>query len=320
MVIELDPRVYSMQRLERLKIIVLVPDADSRSTLRDALAAIVFRGDVRTVRRFEDAQALLEEPEPFDVIFFASAFGSEDLKRFISQVASSPRSSNAALVLAVDRHTSNKLESVVQTYLGGVDGFISEPYTSEQLQELLLKILDPARERVIQTKTRVYKSVDLLARQAVSLIDDMWRFRLEGGKGGGASFGELKRVSGSLKDLADKYPQEYLESLAQVFESAEPPDPEYFKRKGSTHAKKAEHPGRIVRSLMDQRGLSRERLLASVRISPEEFDALLSGSLGLNDALAREIARVLGKTAREWMAMQRAYDLSNPRPKEEVSS
>ncbi len=302
-----------MLRLDRLRIMVLVPDADSRSTLRDALAAVVFKGDVHTLRRFEDARALLNGEEAFDVIFFASSFGIDEVKLFIREVASLPKAPDTAMVLTVDRHTSNKLESVVSSYLDGVDGFISEPYTSEQLQDLLMKILDPARERAIQTATRVIKSVNLLATQAVTLVDEMWRFRMDGGKGSGSALGEMKRISPSLQELQSKHPVEFLTGLSDVFEAVEPPSTESLSTKSKVRTKKAEHPGKFVQTLMEQRGLTRERLLASVRISPEEFDAVLSCQMGLNDAVAREFARVLGKTAREWMSMQRAFDLANPK-------
>jgi plasmid maintenance system antidote protein VapI len=202
---------------------------------------------------------------------------------------------------------------VVSTYLSGVDGFISEPYTSEQLQELVQKVLDPARERVVHSAVRAVKSVTLLAREAVGHIDKMWMFRLEGGKGSGSALGELKRIEPSLRQLQEKHADAFEVGMCSVFEAVLPPDPSLLKSKSSSRAKRAQHPGQIIRSLMEQRGLTNERLLSLVRISPEEFEQILSGDLVINDVIARELSRALGKTAREWIALQRAFDVTKPK-------
>ena len=81
-------------------------------------------------------------------------------------------------------------------------------------------------------------------------------------------------------------------------------------------AKEAAHPGVELQRIMTERSLTAERLLTKMNLSAADFDLLLKQQLSVNESIARELARALGKTSKHWLELQNAYDLYEKQKKE----
>jgi plasmid maintenance system antidote protein VapI len=300
--------------LERLKVLILIPDSECRVRLREALNSIIFKSEIRAVRTIPEAASALLNDSKIPILFLASSIGREAVQRLVAEVSSSGKEITTAMLVTVDRHTSSKLASVVQLYMQGVDGFISEPYSPDQLRTLLETVMDPSREKVMEGATRAYKSTTLLLGDAVRHIDDLWKAKAKGQRDVGSAPRELRALSAQLSEIHGKHPDPFASALCAVFEAVPAPrgDAALVKRKVANE--EAPHPGAVVSALMHERGLTRERILAIVRIEPPEFDELVAQKRPITEVAAREISRALGKTSREWMALQRRYDAQHPAP------
>jgi plasmid maintenance system antidote protein VapI/DNA-binding NarL/FixJ family response regulator len=294
--------------LERLSILTLIPDADCRVRLREVLNSIIFKSEIRAVRTIPEAAAALQSDPSISLLFIASSVGGDAVRKLVEEVSGSGKELSTAILVTVDRHTSSKLAAVVQLYMQGVDGFISEPYSSDQLRSLIETVLDPAREKVMQGATRAYKSSTLLLGDAVRHLDDLWRAKAMERKDVGAAPRELRAIAGQLAEIHKKFPDQYASALCAVFEAVPAPRGEAALLKKKNFSDVAPHPGAVVSALMHERGLTREKILGIIRIDPTEFDELVTQKRAFTEVAAREISRALGKTAREWLALQKRYD------------
>jgi len=298
--------------LERLKILTYIPDADCRVRLREALTSIVFKAEIRAVRSLAEAAATLKGEPEIPLLFIASSVGRDAVKKFIEEIAGGDKELSIALIVTVDRHTASKLTAVVQLFMQGVDGFISEPYSPDQLKTLMETVMDPNRVKAVQAASRAVKAVKFLVGDAIRHLDDRWRDAVKGQREGGVAFRELRRLSGELEALHKNHPEEFVSALCTAFEAVPAPQGGAAQLKKKSAKDETPHPGALVSALMHERGLTRERILGIIRMDPAEFDLLVAQKRSIDEMCAREISRALGKTSREWVALQKRYDAANP--------
>jgi len=70
------------------------------------------------------------------------------------------------------------------------------------------------------------------------------------------------------------------------------------------------HPGEfITETYLTPLGLTGRALAARLAVSPSTLARVLNGSSRVTPEMALRLARVLGRSAESWLAMQDAYDL-----------
>jgi addiction module HigA family antidote len=127
-------------------------------------------------------------------------------------------------------------------------------------------------------------------------------------KEGGYALKDLKGIKPTLEKLFAENSDEYASAMIDVFEAVSAPKFPPGVAKKKKVVKEIKHPGVMVQEIMKARNLTAEKLLSIIRISPEDFDRITACQMSIDDAMARELARTLGKTAREWVSMQKKYD------------
>jgi plasmid maintenance system antidote protein VapI len=298
--------------LDKLKVLIMNPDANSRRRIRESVVAVAYKAEVRQARTIQETVEVLNLAEKTDILFVSDAIGAEQIRSLLNTLKEQGRLGKQKIIVTVDGAGSGMGSFVVELYLSGVDGFIAEPYSADEVMKLLEMVRDPSRALTADNPSiRVRRAAELLGSESMQPLDQLAEAAFAGTSDKGTAHRELKRIQQSLQQLFDQAPSVLADTLATVFENATTPYAT-SRRVVQRAATRVQHPGEIVDELMKLRGLTRERILASVRMLPEQFDQLLALQLPVNDMMARELARVLGKTSKEWVALQRRFDAANP--------
>ena len=70
------------------------------------------------------------------------------------------------------------------------------------------------------------------------------------------------------------------------------------------------HPGEFITEVyLDPNHISGRELAHSLGVSPSTLNRVLNGTSGVSPAMALRLAKVLGRSAESWLAMQTNYDL-----------
>jgi antitoxin HigA-1 len=70
------------------------------------------------------------------------------------------------------------------------------------------------------------------------------------------------------------------------------------------------HPGRILKRELAARSLSANRLALSLRLPSGRITDILNGKRGISPDTALRLARFFGNSARFWLNLQMAFELS----------
>lgn len=70
------------------------------------------------------------------------------------------------------------------------------------------------------------------------------------------------------------------------------------------------HPGRVLKRELEARALSANQLALALRLPSGGITDILNGKRGISADTALRLARFFGNTARFWLNLQTAYELS----------
>ncbi len=74
-------------------------------------------------------------------------------------------------------------------------------------------------------------------------------------------------------------------------------------------SRRVQHPGKILRDRMEERGISLNRLSRDARIPISGVSLLANGKRAITAETALRLAQFFGTSAELWMKLQSAYDL-----------
>lgn len=295
--------------LENLSFLIASPDLESRTKLREVLRAFLYKGTLLQERSLHGLAARfksIKKEESLAALFIASSFGRAAITGLLQEAKSSGAKLPPVVIFINDQQLEDSTE-VASLYLEGIDGFIREPYSSDELLALVRTLTDQS-ERAVSSEAKVKRAAEFLLYDAMGHVDELARQQMLGQEPGGYPLKSLRSVSNALKKLSEKSLPLYFDLLATVCQRAKPASEADLMRKTKRVQKKVSHPGSVIKEMMRARGLSRDRLLASLRVEPTEFDALINEQRGIDQVFAKELARTLGMTSVEWIRIQREYD------------
>ncbi len=73
------------------------------------------------------------------------------------------------------------------------------------------------------------------------------------------------------------------------------------------------HPGRLIKSDIDELGLSIVEAAKGLGISRQQLHSVIAGRAGVTPEMAIRLEKALGSTADTWLRMQMNYDLAQIR-------
>jgi antitoxin HigA-1 len=79
--------------------------------------------------------------------------------------------------------------------------------------------------------------------------------------------------------------------------------------------KNPSHPGSLIKSDLDELGLSVIAAAKALGISRQQLHSVIAGRAGVTPEMAVRLEKALGSTADTWLRMQMNYDLAQIRAK-----
>jgi antitoxin HigA-1 len=79
--------------------------------------------------------------------------------------------------------------------------------------------------------------------------------------------------------------------------------------------KNPSHPGSLIKSDLDELGLSVVEVAKALGISRQQLHSVIAGRAGVTPEMAVRLEKALGSTADTWLRMQMNYDLAQIRAK-----
>ena len=283
------------------RVLLAEPDTARRVRLREAL---------RNVRKIDttDARTVLEidrelEERQFDLIAVSSGFDLEAIKRLLRNLANGPRSRLTPVVLAL-RAEERAAPFVAEMYAKGIVGFICEPYSVEMLTDIM-SLAAEAKDNPIDDKAKDKLASQFLLGDALKQFEKIVQMRADGQTSAGYVGRTFRDNMSAFHDtVATLSKDELADMLLEEFSKAKPKPVEGSVVKKKKKLSPAVHPGEELRDLMKTRGISKEQFLANAKISPPEFDEILACTRALTKESAAEVARVIGRSADYWLALQ----------------
>ena len=296
--------------LENLSVILVIPDLPSKTKLREVLRAILYKGEVQYERSIKDLEKKLGEAatEKLDIAFISGKYPPAEITAFLKNVKQVSLKPAPAIIVALPSSSAQSSGMIASWYLEGVAGFISEPYTAQDLAELLVKILEQrSKNAPIEDSVKSRKASSFLLTDAMNLVDEVARLSAEG-KEGGYALRDLKNLSKNFAEHYAQDPKGFEDAIVATFQKATPPAWAKGVARKKVKSKSAKHPGVLIWEMMSQRGLTEDRLVELLRIDAATVTALTRGQIAVDDNIAQSLSRIFGMSPREWLRMQADFD------------
>ncbi len=294
--------------LESFRSLILDEDSDSRGKFREVLQSIVVKGNAVLARNVRDACTRIDAGERLDAIFISSRLGKDKINEFLEKIRTNSKLEKTLRILNL-KGTHQDSAFVAKTFMGGIDGFICEPYSADGLLSLIRELKE-SKSKVLDHSKRRNVGITFLVDDAIKQVDSMAvSMGRDPEKGGaGAGIRELKRISAELQTIAASSKEDLENILIEKFTAVE-----VARRAPKIATGKAKHgavvvPGQALSQIISQRGVSTEKIRELLHLSEVEFERLLAGTYAIDHALAEKISHTLGNTVEHWLGIQKRYD------------
>lgn len=287
------------------RILLVEPIMDKKVMLMELLKAVIFKCKIEHVKTMRQAGQKLTAGIEYEYAFFPSTTTRDEFLQLLNEVKVGSKTSPPSFVVNL-RAGNVDTAYVADMYTAGVHGFIREPYSSDELKALM-EAARNNQDKVESAETKGIKAGAFLVTRAVEALDQVALRKNMGHVGGGKDIVDLREVCESLKELYKISPEEIAEQIFKQFSEAKPL-PQNLKRKQKQTKPRIKHPGEEIKELMVIRSLSLDKILSIVKISKSDFEAILNKQKSVDEAIARELARALGKTSNHWVRAQKDYD------------
>ncbi len=296
-----------LNTLQKHNSLIVDAQLNSRTRLREVVKSVFHQGEVRYARNASEALQNLSKGPSFQSIYVSSRIPMEQILRMVEALKHSQSKKALLVVTLMPEHQDGPLISSL--LVAGASGFICEPFSSEQLTTLISTAKKVA-EAETSSDGRETTGAELMIIEAMHQLDRFVELRAEGNKGGGHAYKILKTLMAQLRGFAEAKPDIFQKLVVRTFEKAT------TKKKMATGIVKTEsaapHPGIAIQAHIADRKLEIDKILPMLKIEAAEFQKILDGHAPLTEGIARNLGRVLGKTAQFWMGLQARYDRSRP--------
>ena len=163
----------AFKALDHLTALTLVPDRWSRALLRETFTTVAYKGELIGAHTAANALSLLQCNPRIEIVFIEFSLGQEAVNQFIADLNAQGMGQKFGLVTTVGKSGPQLTSRLIDMYLKGIDGFIVEPYSSDDLRCLLLRVIERVRTTRLEMHTRAIKAIDLLVQEATNCLDQV---------------------------------------------------------------------------------------------------------------------------------------------------
>lgn len=240
--------------MNKLNVLAIEPESDARSRVNYALTDAGTFGTVEMSASLKDSSTKIALGAAYDVVFVSQRLKDREVMSFVRKCKDTRAGRDATYIMILSSN-ENSEASIRLKHALGLDAFLLEPYSAEQLEE----VVDFSFE--IRTDRE-----DLRNRTAISLslIDIMEQLNLVAflakcSFSTKRSWERLKEMCEPLREMSRSCEKTYFELVEHLFPQA--PFPKHFKpdeyHKGVTKRVSEKMERRIMRDLQEMRAEGR---------------------------------------------------------------
>ena len=291
-----------------VKALIISSNHFMRRGLKESLQLAQRQVHVLQANGWRDALSLFERNRDIDAIFVYSLIPVQEVETLRNGIREKVPDANPIFVVALH---PNHLERayVSEKLLDGFEGFIREPFSADEVNEIIDVVLEK-RQKMPEKTGGSLKILQFLVKDALSLIDHaaLERFQ-QNNKGGGFAFRKMRFLKDKLFSFEISANEEQLLRMleTEVEIQSEYLDLTKFERK-KKKVRYAEHPGKVITRIIESRNLTEQRLCEMLSSDSEHVLKVLQEEEGLTPELAIQLSRVLGKPEEYWISLQSAYE------------
>ncbi len=195
---------------------VVDPDAAKRTRCIDAARGSGFFKRTIGMVTVQDLLCRCENKEFFDVVFLGNSLAATTISDTVNKLKS--LNEDTACIVALGTQ-ENGAEAIATGMLGGVDGFLSEPFSVDMLADIARIAMQLKRQN---EDKRNRLAVTLLVKEASKYLDAA-SVSLFKGLAPGLSLRKLRGVSSKLESLSPEAKDLYYELLEEIFRECSVP-------------------------------------------------------------------------------------------------
>lgn len=200
----------------RLDLLILDPDPESRNRLKQMAMVLPVVASGRVAFNVSEALRMLGEAHPVDIVFFSQAVPNGP--EFVREAKKTTRGKDCAYVI-VKRRKGEAGAEAAQSVLEGVDGFIAEPFSVEDLT----RVTDLAlRMKVVQLGMREEAAMRVILEDSMEQVDKIALSRMRGEETV-SGLKKLASLCAKLTQFSSFSLEKYFKLAKSAFVEATPP-------------------------------------------------------------------------------------------------
>lgn len=208
-----------MSNFEKFDAYIIDSDIDTRMRLRTATSSVAQFGKIIPLNEPRDALAKLNSGyERCDVVFLSSCFEESDVADFVRLAKESKGGQDSAYVLVLKGGDQDN-NTIAKNVMLGIDGFLFEPYSVDQLIEITTLSARIRRER---SAKREAVALNLMVTDIIKQID-LVSYLKSLGNDPTTSRKKLADLCSRLPTLAPEAFQTYVDIAVKLFGDAPVP-------------------------------------------------------------------------------------------------
>ena len=198
-----------------LDAMIINPLLESRMRFKQVGNSTGMFKHIQLVTTLQEGLARLEGPQTCDVLYVSSRFDPRLITEFVKTGRSSPRGLDSAYLMVMGSIEGSS-ENIARSLATGIDGFLVEPFSVDNLQDSARLAQKLKRQRC---ESRQKAAVDILISHAVQMIDEA-AAQAKKALPYGAQLKKLQSLQVTLKELGPEMKQYYISRAIEKFGDA----------------------------------------------------------------------------------------------------
>ncbi len=279
--------------------ILLDRNADRRTALRECLRNLTFKLEVSTAVSITETIERCHSTPDLDFLMIAAEGGNEFAA--IAAKIEEDLKQSAPPLLAVLGAFSQDAGTLVEITQRGFEAAITAPFSVDNVQHAIEQVASSKKYQQFQ-EARSTQALEILLRFSLAIVDRRAELLLEQRDLPPDDFRNWKRSRAKLESLAATVELEQLAELIEKISAVAKPFADRTPQRMTRRPRKLLHPARVVRRLLDQRGISDDKFIGTINLSADFIKDFLAEKVPVDEGMASELARVLGHTSEYWLS------------------
>ncbi len=208
-----------MATSDRFNVLIVDPDSASRNRLKQVALALTTFQKVQQSTNLNDALIRGESShELYDVIVMSYLFPTEEINKFIKDAKKTKQGSEWAFVTVL-RSADQQNEIIANSVISGIDGFLFEPYSADNLREMA-ELTAKVKKQNSDKRKRI--AMRILLTEVAGHVDALAFYRSKGKESASATK-KMNDACDRLGNFKNENFELYVDEMINVFGSMPPP-------------------------------------------------------------------------------------------------